>query len=115
MGAFEALLELLDVDPLLPAEAPLAVRSTPLGWKVFTRAEVVPALIFILGGVGRDPMHFALHSGGKSGGNPASVPRNLGVANPARRTVDVTGVHDVREGGRGRGKLQFGCSRQNGV
>ena len=44
MGAFEALLELLDVYPLQPADAPLTIRSTPLGWKVPTTTEAVAAL-----------------------------------------------------------------------
>ena len=68
MGAFEALLELLNVYPLLPAEAPLTVRSTPFGWKVFTRTEAVAALRFMVGSSGRDPMQFALHSGRIGGG-----------------------------------------------
>ena len=63
IGAFEALLELLDVCPLLPAEAPLTVRSTPLGWKAFTRTEGVAALRFMVGSIGRDHMQLALHSG----------------------------------------------------
>jgi len=63
MGAFETLLELLDVYPLLPAEAPLTVRSTPVGWQVFTRTEAVAALRLMVGSSGRDPMQFALHSG----------------------------------------------------
>ena len=66
--AFEALLELLDVYPLLPAEAPLAVRSTPLGWKAFTRTEAVAALRFMVGSISRDPMQFALHFGRIGGG-----------------------------------------------
>ena len=63
MGAFGALLELLDVYPLLPAEAPLTVRSIPFGWKVFTRKEAVAAMRCMVGSIGRDPMQFALHSG----------------------------------------------------
>ena len=44
MGTFEALLELLNVYPQLPRGAPLTVRSTSLGWKVFSRTEAVTAL-----------------------------------------------------------------------
>ena len=62
MGSFEAPLELLNVYPLIPAEAPLTVRSTPLGWKAFTRTEAVAALRFMVGSIGRDPMQFVLHS-----------------------------------------------------
>ena len=63
MGAFEALLELLGICPLLPADAPLTARSPPLGWKVFARTEAVVALRFMVGSIGRDPMQVALHSG----------------------------------------------------
>ena len=63
MGAFKALLELLDVYPLLPAEAPMTGRSTPLGWKVFSRTEAVAALRSMVDSIGRDHMQFALHSG----------------------------------------------------
>ena len=56
MGAFESLLELLDVYRLLPAEARLTARSNPLGWKVFTRTEAVAALGVTVGSIGRDPM-----------------------------------------------------------
>ena len=50
MGVSGALLELLDVYPqlLILAEAPLTVRTTPLGWKVFTRTEAVVALRFTI-------------------------------------------------------------------
>ena len=105
--------ELLDVYPLLPAEAPLTVRSTPLGWKVSTRTEAVAALKCLIGSNGRDPMQFALHSGGiGGGGHPAGIARNLGVPKSARRKADVSGVYGVCEGGRGRGKLCFCCSRR---
>ena len=104
MGAFEALLELLDVYPLLPAETPLTVRSPAFGWKVFTRTEAVAALRF-------HEVRAALWK--NRGGQPASVTGNLGVANSARRTVEVAGVHDVRGGRRVRGKLRFCCSRKN--
>ena len=62
-GAFEVLLELLDVHPQLPGEAPLTVRATSRGWKVFTRTEAFTALRLMIGCSGRDPMQFALHSG----------------------------------------------------
>ena len=44
MGAFEALLELLNVYHQLPGGAPLTVRNTSLGCKVFTRSEAVTLL-----------------------------------------------------------------------
>ena len=66
MGAFEALLELLDVFPLLPAEAPLTVTSTPLGRKAFTRTKAIAALRFMVSSIGS--MQFALHSRRIGGG-----------------------------------------------
>ena len=62
-GAFEALLELLSVHPQLPGEVPLTARLTPLGWRVFIRAEAVEVLRLMVGSSGRDPAQYALHSG----------------------------------------------------
>ena len=62
-GAFEALLDLLDVHPQLPGQAPLTARATSSGWKVFTRIEAVTALRVLVGSTGRDPSQYALHSG----------------------------------------------------
>ena len=44
MGAFKALVELLDVHPQLPGEAPLTIRGTSSGWRVSTRTEAVAPL-----------------------------------------------------------------------
>ena len=89
MGAFEVLLELLDVHPQLPGEAPLTARATSRDWKVFTRTEAVTALRLMVGYSGRDPMQFALHSGRIGGGHPVGGARYFGVANPARRKMKV--------------------------
>ena len=62
-GAFEVLLELLDVHPHLPGEAPLTIQATSGGWKDLTRTEAVTALWLMVGCRGRDPMQFELHSG----------------------------------------------------
>ena len=64
----------------------------------------------MVGSIGGDVIHLALWR--DRGEHPACVPRNLGVANSARRTVEVAGGHVVRERGRGRGKLRFCCSRK---
>ena len=71
MGAFEVLLELLDVHPQLPGEAPLTVRASSRGWKVFTRTEAMAAFRLMARYSGRDPMQFALHSGRIGGGAPS--------------------------------------------
>lgn len=63
VGAFEAIVELLDVHPRLPRGAPLMTRRTSAGWKVVTRAEAVVALRMMVACTGRDPAQFALHSG----------------------------------------------------
>ena len=68
MEAFEALLELLNVNPQLPEWAPLTVRITSLGWEVFPRREAVTVLRLMAVSGGRDPMQFALHSGRIGGG-----------------------------------------------
>ena len=63
MGAFEALLELLNVYRQQTGWAPLAVRTTSLVWKVFPRSEVVTALRLMVASSGRDPLQFAPQSG----------------------------------------------------
>ena len=73
MGAFQVLLELRDVHPHLPREAPLTVRATSRGWKVFTRTEAVTALRLMVGCSGRDPMQFAHHSGRIGGGTQVAA------------------------------------------
>ena len=68
MGAFEGLLELLDVHPRLPGGALLTVRATSRGWKFSTRTDAVTVLRLMVGCSCRDHTQFALHSGGIGGG-----------------------------------------------
>jgi hypothetical protein len=63
VGAFEALVELLDAHPRLPGGAPLMTRRTVSGWKVITRIEAVVALRMMAASAGKNPAQFALHSG----------------------------------------------------
>lgn len=63
VGAFEALVDLLNVHSSLPGNAPLMTRCTPAGWKVVTRSEAVVALRMMVTCAGGNPAHFALHSG----------------------------------------------------
>ena len=63
VGAFEALVELLDAHPRLPGGAPLMPRRTASGWKVKTRTEAVVALRMMAASAGKNPAQFALHSG----------------------------------------------------
>ena len=62
-GAFELLLDLLDVHPLLEGGSPLMVRLTPQGWKAFTRTEAVAELRLMIASSGRNPAQYALHYG----------------------------------------------------
>ena len=63
VGAFAALVELLDAHPRLPGGAPLMTRRTASGWKVITRTEAVVALRMMAASAGKNPAQFALHSG----------------------------------------------------
>ena len=63
IGAFEALVELLDAHPRFPGGAHLTTRCTASGWKVITRTEAVVALRMMAASAGKNPAQFALHSG----------------------------------------------------
>ena len=63
VGAFEALVGLLDAHPRLPGGAPLMTRRTASGWKVITRTEAVVALRIMTASAGKNLAQFALHSG----------------------------------------------------
>ena len=64
VGAFEALVELLDAHPRFPGGAPLMTRRTASGWKVIiTRTEAFVALRMMATSAGKNPAQFALHSG----------------------------------------------------
>ena len=63
VGAFEALVELLDAHARRPEGAPLTTRRTASGWKVTTRTEAVVSLRMMAPSAGKNPAHFVLHSG----------------------------------------------------
>ena len=63
VGAFEALVELLDAHPRLPGGAPQMTRRTASGWIVITPTESVLALRMMAASAGKNPAQFALHSG----------------------------------------------------
>ena len=67
VGAFDALVELLDAHPRHPGGAPLMTRRTASRWKVITRTEAVVALRMMAASAGKNPAQFALHSG-RTGG-----------------------------------------------
>ena len=63
VGAFEALVELLDDHPRLPGGTPLMTRRTASGWRVITWTEAVVALRMMAASAGKNPAQFALHTG----------------------------------------------------
>ena len=63
VGAFEALRELLDAHPRRPGGAPPDDETYGVWGKVITRTEAVVALRMMAGSAGKNPAHFALHSG----------------------------------------------------
>ena len=90
MGAFEALLELLNDIPPATTDggAPLAVRTTSLGWKLFTRSEVVTALRLMAASSG---VRAAL--GKNRGGHPVRFARHFGITNSTSKKMDFAGVY----------------------
>ena len=62
-GALEILLDLLDLYPTLDGAAPLMQTYSVARWWVINRREAIHALRMIVGGVGRNPLQYALHSG----------------------------------------------------
>ena len=62
-GALEILLDLLDLYPTLDGAEPLMQTYSVAGWRITNRREATHALHVIVGGVRRDPLQYALHSG----------------------------------------------------
>ena len=62
-GSLEILLNLLDLYPTLDGAASLMQTYSVARWRVINRREATHALRVIVGGVGRDPLQYALHSG----------------------------------------------------
>ena len=95
VGAFEALVELLDAQPRRPGGAPLTTRRTASGWKVINRTEAVDALRMMAASAGKNPAHFYVALGADRGSYQASRARNVRVQNPAGRPVEVSGVYGL--------------------
>ena len=77
MEAFAFVLELLDVRPQLPGEAPLTVRATPRVRRLFTRTKAVTALRFSVGCTGRYAIHAVGASLRKNRRGESSLRRNV--------------------------------------
>lgn len=101
-GAFEALLELLDLHPDLPGRAPLMTRLTASGYTVVTRAEALVALRSMVAGTGRDPAHYALHSGRIGGATQLAAQgmtdAQIQLAGRWKSRAFMVYVRDAREG-----------------
>ena len=104
MGAFEVLLELLDVRPQLPGGAPLTVRATSRGWKFTTRTDAVTALRLMAGCTVETPpcsLRY-IHSGRIGGGTQlaAQGTSQLQIQRAGRWKSGIFMTH-VREAGEG--------------
>ena len=113
VGAFEALVELLDAHPQLPGGAPLMTRRTASGWKVTTRTEAVVALRMMAASADKNPAQFALHSGRIGGATklPAQGMSELQIQRTGRWKSRVFMVY-VRDAGEGAQKVSAALTRE---
>ena len=113
VGAFEALVELLDAHPRLPGGVPLMTRRTASGWKVITRTEAVVALRMIAASAGKNPAQFALHSGriGGAAKLAAQGMTELHIQRAGRWTSRAFMVY-MRDAGEGAQKVSAAPTRE---
>lgn len=97
VGAFEAFVDLLSVDSLLPGNMLLTTRATSAGWNVFTRKEGVEALRFVVGSIGS--AEYVLHSG-QIGDHAVGGRTHSGITNPAFGPLEISRFHGLCEKGR---------------
>ena len=111
-GALEILLDLLDLYPTLDGAAPLMQMYSVAGWRVINRREATHALRMIVGGVGRDPLQYALHTGriGRATQLAAQGATNVQIQR-AGRWKSLAFMVYVRAGGEG-AELVFQASTQ---
>ena len=111
-GALEILLDLLDLYPALDGAAPLMQMYSVAGWRVINRREATHALRMIVGGVGRDPLQYALHTGriGRATQLAAQGATNVQIQR-AGRWKSLAFMVYVRAGGEG-AELVFQASTQ---
>ena len=106
--AFEALVN-YSLYHRLPEEAPLTIRGTSSGWRVFSRTQTGMALRMMLGSYGGDPMQSALLR--KNPGNYPVV--SCAGASSTCKNIQVSGFHDVRAGDKGDEKRCLHRPRKN--
>ena len=113
VGAFEALVELLDAHPRLPGGAPLMTRRTASGWKVITRIEVVVALRMMAASPGKNPAQFALHLGRIGGATKLAAQgmSDLQIQREGRWKSRAFMVY-VRDAGEGAQKVSAAFTRE---
>ena len=80
-GALEIMLDLMELYLTLDGAAPLMPTYSVAGWRVINRREATHALRVIVGGVGMDPLQYALHSGRIGGATQLSGPRGYECPN----------------------------------
>ena len=86
MEAFEVQQKLLDVHPQVLGGAPLIIRATSRGWRVFTTTEAVTALQLMReDAVEETPCSLRYTLEKNRRGHPDSGARYFGVANPGRK------------------------------
>ena len=101
-GAIEILLEFLDLYPTVNGAAPLMRTYSVAGWWVINRREATHALRVIIGGVGRDPLQYALHSGRIGGATQLAAQGATNVQiQRAGRWKSLAFMVYVRAGGEG--------------
>ena len=101
-GALEILLDLLDLYPTLDGAAPLMQTYSVAGWRVINRREATHALRVIVGGVGMDPLQYALHSGRIGGATQLAAQGATNVQiQRAGRWKSLAFMVYVRAGGEG--------------
>ena len=72
-GALEILLDLLDLYLTFDGAAPLMQTYAGGAWGGISRSEVTHAVGMIVGGVERDSVQYALHSGNTGGATQSAV------------------------------------------
>ena len=88
--------------PALDGAAPLMQTYSIAVWRIINRREATHALQMILGGVGRDPLQYALYSGRIGGATPLAAPGATDVQmQRAHRWKSLAFMVYIRAGGEG--------------
>ena len=112
VGAFEALVELLDAHPPLAGGAPLMTRRTASEWKVITRTEAAVAMRMMAASAGKNPVQFVLHTGRIGGATKLAAQgmSELHIQRAGRWKSQAFMVY-VRDAGEGAQKVSAALTR----